>query len=95
MNPKEEMMSRLGLASKGGASSDTETNEPEEQDTMGSVISLDEDELPAIKNWKNGETHDIELTVKQVSQGQFEVLEAEEESPAEDKAEGGEENEQS
>jgi hypothetical protein len=74
-------------------------NENEDEDnTMeegeNPTISIPVDVLPESENWKDGKTYDISMTVKQVGKGQFEILEAEEETPEEEKAEGGtEENE--
>ena len=65
----------------------------EEEQEGGVPIDIPVEEIPGSENWKDGETYNISMTVKQVSKGKFEILEAEEEepdeeSPEEEKGEG-------
>jgi len=53
-------------------------------------IEIPVDVLPESKDWKDGQTYNLEMTVKQVGQGKFEILDAEEDTAEEDKAEGQE-----
>lgn len=64
----------------------------EDEDVMneeiegGSLIEIPTEEIPDSEKWKDGETYDISMTVKQISKGKFEILEAEEETPEEEKS---------
>ena len=66
---------------------------PEEDESVmdeemegGTLIEIPTEEIAGSENWKDGETYDISMTVKQISKGKFEILEAEEETPEEEKS---------
>lgn len=59
-------------------------SEGDEMAEGGPKIDIPVEEIAGSENWKDGETYEISMTVKQVSMGKFEILEAEEETPEEE-----------
>lgn len=66
----------------------------------GSTISLSEDQLPEVADWKVGQKYTVTLELEQTAarktgggkvEGDFRVLSAESETPEEEKTEGGKE----
>ncbi len=60
MNPEEEMNMDEEMES--------------EESEMGSELEISEDQLPEVADWKDGEMY--EVTLRQISKGKFEVVDA-------------------
>lgn len=46
----------------------------EEESSMGSELEISEEQLPEIADWKDGEMY--EVTLRQISKGKFEIVDA-------------------
>ena len=86
--PDEKLM-RMPMNSE--EKMDMEEEMDNEESEMGSELEISEDQLPEIADWKDGEMY--EVTLRQISKGKFEVVDAGEVEEEESEESGSEEEE--